>query len=297
MSPVVSSAPAITFAYDLDSLYVGTSSPPFTVTRDQAGLSVDGLPYASTLGTVSDASTYDGFGALSSYTVKTSDGTVQYAMYGSGGIGTPIARDTLGRITAMNEQSNGATHSWAMSYDTRGRLESVSQDGATHVYTYDPNGNLTQIDGATFGTYDAQDRLVTFNDVTTGSWTLSYTNNGDLTYKTNGSQDYAFDYDLSSNLRSVEVNASASESIQYVIDGMNRRIGKAIAPTSGSSVNNGLLYDEQRRVVAELDGSNNVLSTFVYGLKPNVPDYMVRGGVTYRIVSDWRGSVRLVLGA
>jgi hypothetical protein len=48
-------------------------------------------------------------------------------------------------------------------------------------------------------------------------------------------------------------------------------------------------------VVAELDGSNNVLSTFVYGLKPNVPDYMVRGGTTYRIVSDWRGDVRLVL--
>jgi hypothetical protein len=38
-----------------------------------------------------------------------------------------------------------------------------------------------------------------------------------------------------------------------------------------------------------------VLSTFVYGLKPNVPDYMVRGGKTYRIVSDWRGDVRLVL--
>jgi RHS repeat-associated protein len=38
-----------------------------------------------------------------------------------------------------------------------------------------------------------------------------------------------------------------------------------------------------------------VLSTFVYGLKPNVPDYMVHGGTTYRIVSDWRGDVRLVL--
>jgi RHS repeat-associated protein len=33
----------------------------------------------------------------------------------------------------------------------------------------------------------------------------------------------------------------------------------------------------------------------VYGLKTNVPDYMVSGGTTYRIVSDWRGSVRLVL--
>jgi hypothetical protein len=40
--------------------------------------------------------------------------------------------------------------------------------------------------------------------------------------------------------------------------------------TNGSgTIQDGLLYDEQRRVVAELDASNNVLSTFVYGLKPS----------------------------
>ena len=49
---------------------------------------------------------------------------------------------------------------------------------------------------------------------------------------------------------------------------MNRRIGKAVAPSVRLAVADGLLYDEQGRVVAELDGSNNVLSTFVYGLKP-----------------------------
>jgi hypothetical protein len=75
---------------------------------------------------------------------------------------------------------------------------------------------------------------------------------------------------------------------------MNRRIGKVVTGDSGA-IQDGLLYDEQRRVIAELDASNNVLSTFVYGLKPNVPDYMVNGGKTYRIVSDWRGDVRLVL--
>src|SRR5580698_5993567 len=75
---------------------------------------------------------------------------------------------------------------------------------------------------------------------------------------------------------------------------MNRRIGKAVTNAS-TTISDGLLYDEQGRVVAELDGSNNVLSTFVYGLKPNVPDYIVRGGTAYRIVSDWRGDVRLVL--
>jgi len=101
-------------------------------------------------------------------------------------------------------------------------------------------------------------------------------------------------YDLSSNLRSVQATGSTTADINYVIDGANRRIGKAVTNAS-TTIQDGLLYDEQRRVVAELDGSNNVLTTFVYGLKPNVPDYMVHGGTTYRIVSDWRGDVRLVL--
>lgn len=33
-----------------------------------------------------------------------------------------------------------------------------------------------------------------------------------------------------------------------------------------------------------------MVSRFVYGSKSNVPDYMVKGGVTYRIISDRLGS-------
>jgi RHS repeat-associated protein len=124
---------------------------------------------------------------------------------------------------------------------------------------------------------------------------LPFTNNGDLTNKTSLGQSYNFGYDLSSNLRNVQASGAVDADVGYIIDGMNRRIGKTVTPGAGSPVGDGLLYDEQGRVVAELSSSGAVLSTFVYGLKPNVPDYMVRGGVTYRIVSDWRGSVRLVL--
>jgi len=49
--------------------------------------------------------------------------------------------------------------------------------------------------------------------------------------------------------------------------------------------------------VAELDGTGAVVSRFVYGTKDNVPDYMEKGGVTYRILSDHLGSVRLVVDA
>ncbi|MBF0154083.1 MAG: RHS repeat-associated core domain-containing protein, partial [Magnetococcales bacterium] len=45
----------------------------------------------------------------------------------------------------------------------------------------------------------------------------------------------------------------------------------------------------------ELDGSGNLVTRFVYGSKANVPDYMVKAGQTYRILSDHLGSVRLVV--
>jgi RHS repeat-associated protein len=47
--------------------------------------------------------------------------------------------------------------------------------------------------------------------------------------------------------------------------------------------------------VAELDGAGNVVARFVYGSRPNVPDYMVKGSTTYRILSDHLGSPRLVV--
>ena len=59
----------------------------------------------------------------------------------------------------------------------------------------------------------------------------------------------------------------------------------------------GWLYDGQLRIVAELDGSGGVVSRFVYGSKANAPDYVVQGGVTYRLISDHLGSPRLVVNA
>jgi len=79
--------------------------------------------------------------------------------------------------------------------------------------------------------------------------------------------------------------------VGYVVDGQDRRVGKKV---DGVLVQ-GFLYQDQLNPVAELDGSNNVVSRFVYGTKINVPDYVVKGGVTYRIISDHLGSVRLVV--
>ncbi|HRX72339.1 MAG TPA: RHS repeat-associated core domain-containing protein, partial [Candidatus Competibacteraceae bacterium] len=39
----------------------------------------------------------------------------------------------------------------------------------------------------------------------------------------------------------------------------------------------------------------NVVSRFVYATRVNVPDYLVKGGVTYRLLTDHLGSPRLVV--
>jgi len=55
------------------------------------------------------------------------------------------------------------------------------------------------------------------------------------------------------------------------------------------------LYRDQLKPVAELDGSGNIVAEFIYGTKSNVPDLVVRGGNTYRIVSDQLESPLMVL--
>ncbi len=79
--------------------------------------------------------------------------------------------------------------------------------------------------------------------------------------------------------------------IDYLIDGRNRRIGKKL---NGSLIQ-GFLYQDALNPVAELDASGAVVARFVYASKANVPDYMVKGGDTYRIISDHLGSPRLVV--
>ena len=79
--------------------------------------------------------------------------------------------------------------------------------------------------------------------------------------------------------------------MSYVVDARNRRIGRVV----GSEVTHRWLYQGQLRPVAELDAAGSVISRFVYGVRSVAPEYMIRGGITYRLVTDHLGSVRLVV--
>jgi RHS repeat-associated protein len=110
-----------------------------------------------------------------------------------------------------------------------------------------------------------------------------------LATKTVGTNTTTYTYDELGNLTRVVLPSGTQ--IDYLIDGQNRRIGKKI----GGVLTQGYLYDGQLRLVAELDGAGNLVSRFVYGTKANVPNYMIKGGVTYRIITDHLGSTRLMV--
>jgi RHS repeat-associated protein len=268
---------ALSMLYDADGLYAGTSGlASYSVTRDFNGK--NGLLAGSTLGGVSDAYTYNGFGELKTYATTVS-GSPLYAS-------SVTARDANGRIQAMTDALAGTMHTWSFTYDPRGELATAVEDGVSTAYTYDPNGNrLTS--GGQSSTYDAQDRILTSPGAT-----YTYTSNGDLLTKVTSVGTTAYAYDLQRSLRSVAL--PGSDTVAYVIDGEGHRVGRTWTH-GGQSVTQGFLYDDALRVSAELDGEGNVVSTFVYGTKANVPDAMVRGGNTYRLLTDWRGSVRAVV--
>jgi RHS repeat-associated protein len=270
----------IVYSYDNDNLFTGTSSPPFSVTRDYVNA---GRIASTTLGSVSDVSSYNGFNELASY-AATSGATTEYQL-------AVPSRDLNGRITEMTEQVNGSTHNWSLAYDSRGRLTSAARDLVTNTYTYDPDGNRLTVNGGGEWFYDSQDRLLSTPDGTS----FTYRNDGTATSKTNSAGTYAYVYDLSGLLQSVTL--PSSNSVQYTADARNRRIARSLVWGS-NTISQQFVYDNQLRVAAEL-GNNGatVTSVFVYGTKPNVPDYMIQGGTTYRIISDWLGSVRLVVNA
>ena len=265
----VNGADTVTFQYNQDSQLNGVGA--LTLSRDaQNGLVID-----STLGAVTDTTGYNGFGEPMSYTASASGSPVLDLQY---------QRDNLGRITQKTEIIGGVTTTFDYLYDTAGRLEEVRQNGTSLItYTYDSNSNRTQA-GTVSATYDAQDRLLTY-----GTAAYMYTANGELRTKTDGGLTTTYTYDALGNLLSVTLPDGMQ--LDYVIDGENRRIGKKV---NGTLVQ-GLLYEDGLNPVAELDGNGIVVARFVYGSKENVPDYIVKSGTTYRLISDPLGSVRLVV--
>lgn len=262
--------------FRMTALSVNGQSTPYTYDADGLLTQVAGMSLArdahngrlngTAIGSVSTARTYDGFGALASLSSTTGTTSLYQATY---------TRDADSRITQDIEDFNGVTTTWQYGYDTRGRLVSVSSNGSpVATYGYDGNGNRVSVNGQTVATYNADDQLTSYNGV-------AYTYATDGSLASAGSTTYR--YDALGHLLEAK---TPTKDITYTYDGLGRRVGKAV---NGTLVQ-GFLYASGINPIAELDGQGNVVATFVYGTRPNVPDLMIEGGVTYRIISNELGS-------
>jgi YD repeat-containing protein len=251
------------FGFDQDGLL--TSAGAATFTRDAA----TGLLTGSSVGNVDTSFGYNGFGELTSHATTVGGGAVYSAT---------VTRDGGGRISQQAERFGGTPTTDVYGYDLAGRLQTVTRNGTLVVtYGYDANGNrtsTTSAGGTIAANYDAQDRIQTL-----GTRTYTHTAHGDVASWTEGGQTTALTYDVQGNLRQF---ATPGTTVTYTVDGQNRRIGTAV---NGVPVQ-GLLWQGQLRPVAELDGAGNLVSRFVYGTRINVPEYLVKNGTTYRIVTD-----------
>jgi len=275
VSETVNGGFAASFGYDADGLFTTAGALSLTPSAQT------GLLTGTTLGSVTDSYGYNAHGDVTSYAAQFQSTPL---------LSVNTTRDVLGRIATKTETVEGTVHVYGYTYDLRGRLSDVTTDGVTSShYELDANGNrLARITptGTTSGTYDAQDRLLAY-----GTNVYTYGANGELASKTDSAtaQTTLYEHNVVGSLTRVVLPGGPT--IDYVTDGLGRRVGKKVNGTLAQ----GFVYRDLLRIAAETDGSGNVVSRFVYTARPNVPEYMVKAGATYRLVLDHLGSVRLVV--
>jgi RHS repeat-associated protein len=264
---------AVGYTYDRDGLPTGVGD--LHLTPDAA----NGLLASTSLGGVNTTLNYDAQGKLAN-SRATFGSTVMYSAQ-------VTRRDALNRILELRETVGGFSSLYTYSYDAVGRLADVHKDGSlVEIDSYDDNGNrvtVTTPSNVTIATYDDQDRVLG-----QGNTSFSFTPDGEVATRTRDGQTTAFGHDPRGGVQNVSL--PDGRHIDYLLDGKGRRVGKKV---NGALVQ-GWLFQDDLHIAAELDGSGSVVSRFVYA-ESDTPSYMTKGGRTYRIVSDPRGSVRLVV--
>jgi RHS repeat-associated protein len=266
----------VNYTHDKDGLV--TAAGLLTVNHN-----VNGLLTTTALGSVTDSRSYDEFGELIGYSAQSQIGTNITKLYA-----LTFTRDPDGRIATKTETIGGTTTNYSYTYEAAGRLTKVTKNGLTiATYRYDTNSNRLSVTtgvGTVSGTYDAQDRLLTY-----GNTAFTYTANGELASATAGGKSTLYHHDILGNL--VGVTLPDGTAISYTIDPQNRRVGKQLKGVPAG----GFLYDGNH-IVAQLDSVNAIFIQFVYATS-DTPDYMVKGGVIYRLLCDQLGSPRLVVNS
>ncbi|MGH9852389.1 MAG: RHS repeat domain-containing protein, partial [Blastocatellia bacterium] len=163
-----------------------------------------------------------------------------------------------GRIQKITDNVDGA-YTTTYAYDAYNRLQSATATAYTRGYSYDPWGNLTGVTATGAGE--------------TGSYTLSYANNGTGAPATNrinntgysydnagnmtGDGAQTFSYDAASRLKTATGNGSA-----YDYDGDGRRVKQQLGATTKIFYLWSSLLEQP---MVELDQNGWIYRAYVYG--------------------------------
>ncbi len=255
------------FSADDDVIQAGDQ----TLTYD----AVSGLLTSTSLGEIDESFTYNQFAELVRHTVTIGANTLYDVTY---------TRDDLGRITQQVENIEGSSRTTDYTYDLASRVTTVTESGTLiATYTYDSNDNRTDHGGV----YDAQDRITAQSGIT-----YDYSADGERTQKTEGLETISYLYDAQSTL--VGATLANGDQIDYLLDGQSRRVAKHV---NGTTTDAWLYGADGVSAVARLNSSNTITQRYVYGRRMHVPDYVETGAAIFKVISDYRGSVRLVVNA
>jgi RHS repeat-associated protein len=265
---------SIDYTYDTDGLLVGSGN--FAITRN-AG---NGLPEAVSGGPLNLTRAFNGYGQLESENFAVNSNSVN---------SWNLIRDKAGRIISKTEAVGGVMSNYAYTYDSMGRLLTVTKDGLlVEEYQYDLNGRRTyeiNVSKGIYGkayTYSDEDHLLTAGDVT-----YQYDLDGFLTTKMQGAE--ATRYSYSSKGELLRVDLPGDRATEYINDPLGRRIAKKV----DGIITEKYLWQGITRLLAVYDGNDNLVMRFEYG-DARMPVAMTRNGATYNLAYDQVGSLKVV---
>jgi RHS repeat-associated protein len=168
--------------------------------------------------------------------------------------------DNADRVTQESWWSGASNGTHTYAYDTTSQL---TLDGTTS-YSYDPNGNRTQVGTYTYG--QPNDNRVT-ND---GVYTYGYDAEGNRVTKSKGSGPTldltTYTYDNLNHLLTVWETLGGADQVRvtYTYDVLGRRVQEDKAKMGGSVVTTHFAWDGDQ-VWADLTSGNAVQARYVYG--------------------------------
>ena len=267
-SQSVNGANPVAIAYDGDGLL--TQVGVLAVTRNAQ----TGLVTATALGAIADATSYDGFGAVATFTASRGGSPVYAVAY---------TRDALGRITGKTETVNGTTRGFLYAYDPAGRLAEVRRDGSRRRHATPTMATATASPSPVRAAPSRPPTTRRIGSRSTGTRRTHTRPTGELRSKAAGGGTTVYQYDGLGTL--IGVTLSDGRQIDYLVDGAGPPRGKSI---DGVRVQ-GFLYQDGLRPIAELDGAGAVAAASSTPIEATCPRTCSRTGVTYRIIVDHLG--------